>query len=36
MSVDIIDFKHGTTMQTGATCKKVPLYMSIEFGMALK
>ena len=27
---------HGTIIQTGITCKKIPLKKSIEFGMALK
>ena len=28
--------KHGTIIQTGITCKKIPLLKSIEFDMALK
>ena len=27
---------HATIVQTGVTCKKIPLQKSIEFGMALK
>ena len=29
-------YEHGTIIRTVITCKKIPLEMSIEFGMALK
>ena len=35
-TVRIFFFEHGTTIQTGITCKKMLLYKSIEFGMALE
>ena len=30
------NFRHGTIMRTGITCKEIPLEKSIEFGMAFK
>ena len=34
--LEIHNFKHGTIIRTGITCKKIPLQKSIEFGMVLK